>query len=341
MINATSGQGFVGAVTVYVTLDGGPQVIGSVGGGAAAAIGNGVYRYFPAAAETAATQVAAFTFIGIGAIPATVQYPIITAAQQAAVSTATGTGVVPVSQVCSDALTEIRIARAGDVIPAESMTFAFNKFLRLLDLWNADQRAPYAVGFPIFTPTPNLQPHTLGPTGTWTLAQAPIEIKAANLIINTSAGGVPVRMPIRIRDAAWWADQRVRGITSAFALDLYYSRGGPSEAQWPNGSVYLWPVITSTYQIELQLDGLFPSLLLTSAFYMPYGYRDAITLALAVSCCPGFGQTASKDLKDAAMEAKALVFGRNNLSPNLVTQDAGMPSSSHRSRYNYLTGFVE
>jgi hypothetical protein len=72
IITAADGTAFAGSVTVYVTKDAGTQVIGSVGSGAATDEGNGYYTYAPSQAETDG-DLLAFTFIGSGAIPVTVQ----------------------------------------------------------------------------------------------------------------------------------------------------------------------------------------------------------------------------------------------------------------------------
>lgn len=72
MVTAADGTAFSGSVTVYVTGDAGTQAIGSVGSGACTSEGNGYFTYAPAQAETNYDLVA-FTFIGTGAIPATVQ----------------------------------------------------------------------------------------------------------------------------------------------------------------------------------------------------------------------------------------------------------------------------
>ncbi|HVJ82717.1 MAG TPA: hypothetical protein VNC50_16735, partial [Planctomycetia bacterium] len=72
MVSATDGSAFTGAVTVYVTGDAGTQAVGSVGAGACTHEGNGYHTYAPAQAETNYDLVA-FTFIGTGAVPATVQ----------------------------------------------------------------------------------------------------------------------------------------------------------------------------------------------------------------------------------------------------------------------------
>jgi len=72
MVNASTGAAFTGSVTVYITGDNGTQAIGSVGSGVCTHEGNGYHSYAPSQAETNYDHVA-FTFIGTGAIPATIQ----------------------------------------------------------------------------------------------------------------------------------------------------------------------------------------------------------------------------------------------------------------------------
>lgn len=72
MVSSTDGSAFTGAVTVYVTGNGGTQAIGSVGSGVCTHEGNGFHSYAPAQAETNYDHIA-FTFIGTGAVPATIQ----------------------------------------------------------------------------------------------------------------------------------------------------------------------------------------------------------------------------------------------------------------------------
>ena len=72
MVSASDGTAFTGSVTVYVTGDAGSQAIGSVGSGACTHEGNGYHSYAPAQAETNFDLIA-FTFVGSGAVPVTVQ----------------------------------------------------------------------------------------------------------------------------------------------------------------------------------------------------------------------------------------------------------------------------
>jgi hypothetical protein len=117
MITAADGTAFTGTVTVYVTGDNGTQGLGSVGSGVCTHEGNGYHSYAPAQAETNYTHVA-FTYIGTGAIPATVQiYPVAydasgqftvgSHASGAIAAASFASGAVDAAALATDAVTEI------------------------------------------------------------------------------------------------------------------------------------------------------------------------------------------------------------------------------------------
>lgn len=143
MITAADGTAFTGSVTVYVTGNAGTQAVGSVGSGACTHEGNGFHSYAPAQAETNYTHVA-FTFVGTGAIPATVQiYPtaydangradlgaisgsaVSTSSAQLGVNvvnaagTAWGSGAITAASIATDAITAAKIA--ADAIGASEL----------------------------------------------------------------------------------------------------------------------------------------------------------------------------------------------------------------------------
>lgn len=75
MVTAADGSAFTGQVTCFFIIDGGSQTIGSVGSGICTHEGNGFHTYTPIAGETNGDHIA-WTFIGAGAVPATIQvYP--------------------------------------------------------------------------------------------------------------------------------------------------------------------------------------------------------------------------------------------------------------------------
>jgi len=79
MISSTTGDEFTGEITVYVLGDGGTQTLGAVGSGICTHEGHGFHSYAPSQGETNFDHVA-FTFVGTGAITASLQmYPEISA----------------------------------------------------------------------------------------------------------------------------------------------------------------------------------------------------------------------------------------------------------------------
>lgn len=240
-----------------------------------------------------------------------------------------------VLDVIRDALVELGTVAAVDTVSPEDSELGLNRFNALLDEWNTDRQTVYRTTFERFTITANLQPHTIGPSGaTWTVSQRPESIESANLVLNTSTP--PVLMPITLRDAEWWAAQTVPGISTSIPTDLYY------DPAWGNGNVYLWPVPTVAYEIELWLRLVLDSdLALTDTFTMPPGYRKALTLTLAEDLAAPMRAQAAPSTVEAARQARARIFANNTTIPSLRTQDAGMPRGNGRGQYfNWLNGKV-
>lgn len=227
--------------------------------------------------------------------------------------------------IVTDAFQEIGVAGATLEVSAEDLVFGLSKLNRLFDGWTADGQAIYANKLATYTLTPSLNPHTLGPTGaTWTVSIRPDALIAAHLI--TSG----VRMPIRLHDAAWWASVTVPAQTSANPCDGYYA---PS---WPNGQLYLAPVPSAAYSVELLTRVTLAQLALTDTFTLPPGYRDAITLTLAESLCGPLRVEIPQLLPRDAQKARARVFDANTPTPALATADFGL--GARGSTWDFTTG---
>jgi len=120
MVSASDGSAFTGSVTVYVTGDAGSQAIGSVGSGACTHEGNGYHSYAPAQDETNYDLIA-FTFVGSGAVPVTVQvYTAInpvTAVPTAAANAAAVRSELATELARIDVATSTRLASASYTAP--------------------------------------------------------------------------------------------------------------------------------------------------------------------------------------------------------------------------------
>jgi hypothetical protein len=241
--------------------------------------------------------------------------------------------------LCLDAMLEIGAIAPGEAMSAGDGVFVLGKLNRLLDNWNADRAAVYASAFTTYTLVPALSPHTIGPASlidpsldpTWIMAQRPVEIVSASYIL--TGGTVPVYQPINVVDNQWWAGQSVPTLSIAYPSDLYY------QPDWPAGKLYFWPVPSSDWQVELQTRVLLTALALNDTFTLPQGYQDAVTLTLAESIATAYGTQPSPMLRESALKARARIFANNDVTPDLVTRDAGMPGGGG-SYLNWRSGLM-
>lgn len=245
---------------------------------------------------------------------------------------------IPVTarDVCTAALQEFGGVGAGETPSKEDATFALDKLNRLLDNWNADRGTIYAAAFLTFPLTPNLSPHTIGPsqTSTFDVPMRPVSIEDAGLILTNVQPNV--RLGIRLRDAAWWATQTVKSLATTIPTDLYY------EPDWPDGSLFFWPVPTVAYSVELQVRTLLANVDFEDSFSLPPGYRDAITLTLAEMLVTPLGKPMPPQLPAQAAAARARIQSNNQTNPRMTALGSGMPRGRGRldPYYNYLTGNI-
>jgi len=235
---------------------------------------------------------------------------------------------ITAGDLCADALREIGVLNAVDPPSGEDAAFVLSKLNRILDNLNAERQAVYESVFATYTLTPALQPHTIGPTGTFVVTQRPVTIEAANLVDTTVTPNV--RIPLTLRDDAWWASVAVQGLTGTYPTDLVYSPG------WPNGELTLWPVPTTALGLELQSRLVLAEVALTTTFSMPPGYRDMLILTLAEDCIGAYGRPVPSMLPSRAAAARHRVNVNNVQIPVLQTQDSGMPGG--KGYYNWMTG---
>lgn len=234
----------------------------------------------------------------------------------------------------TDALLEIDVYASGETISNEDAEYARRKANYILDAWAARKIYAYNVGFNLYTLIPGLSPHTIGPTSaTFVATQRPVRIEGGSILLATNSPGTDV--PLNIRDDAWWLNQRVKSITSSIPTDLYYS------PDFPNGSLYFWPVPNAAYQVRLEAWVLLTQFAAVGdSANLPPAYRAALMLTLAEALAGPFHATVSPTTAQQAKEARMAVQGNNSKSPRISTQDAGMPKSGRKrgGGFNYITG---
>jgi hypothetical protein len=253
--------------------------------------------------------------------------------------TASNSITVTAFSIITAALQEIGALSPGETPSNEDQAWVLQKLQRLIDRYNAREPMIYNVNFTLFTlnpPANPLDPTTIGPGGDFDVNQRPVKIESIGLILD---GGTPgVELPLNMRDDAWWANNRIKGLTSTLPTDAYYS------PQWPLGQIFFWPVPTASHQVRLetrQVLGEFTAFSGTGGtFSMPPAYWDLIVYELAITCAPSFEREPSQTMLGLWKAANKAVQGNNIQSPRLASDSPTQSNGSGRPDFNFLDGLT-
>jgi hypothetical protein len=238
----------------------------------------------------------------------------------------------PILNVLTNALIEAEWLAQGENPQQEDANFALSKFNDLVDEWAANERYVWAEQFNEYTLTPGLSPHTIGPNNaTFAVAQRPVKLVSAAILIPNGDGTV-TDLPIPVEDADWWANVRIKSLESQIPTHVYY------EPDWPNGSLFFWPIPDQNYQTRLETWSTISQLgNLNTSINLPPAYRKALTLTLAEEL--GGPRSADPTLSKAAYAARSAIWSNNAQSPRISTAQAGMTTGTKRKPdFNFLDG---
>jgi hypothetical protein len=335
MVDAFTGSAYGGAVTVYITIDAGVQAIGSVGSGICTAEGNGYYTYRPTAAETNGTLIA-FTFIGTGAVPATVQVATVTGGQQTALSGVAGSGSILVSDLITQACRRINVIQEGQFPTAPMMEDAFARFNDMIDsVCGNDALLIYTISRAVWTITSTkgtiANPYTVGIGGDININRPTFVPDGAIRYQNTAVTPTLEYPLTSLTDDAWRLIPQ-KDLTSTLPTSAYYN---PTFAA-NFGSLYLWLVPT---QSSLQGVIYYPAQVtrfnaISDTIALPPGYNRFLRDNLAVELASEFRENIPVDptLLQSAAQSKALLKRKNERLSDLSIDAALLPT--HRSLYN-------
>lgn len=230
---------------------------------------------------------------------------------------------------------EIGALAPGETPSDDDQAWILQKLQRLVDQYNARRPMIYNVNFTLFTlnpPSNPLLPTTIGPGGDFDVNQRPVEIESIGLVL---AGTPGVELPLNRRDDDWWANNRIKALTSTLPTDYYYS------PDWPLGQIFFWPVPTASHQVNVrtrEVLGEYTSY--SQAFTLPPAYWNLIVYELAISIGPSFEKEPTPTLLALWKAAIKAVQANNIQSPRLASDSPTQPTGSGRPDFNFLDGLT-
>jgi hypothetical protein len=215
---------------------------------------------------------------------------------------------VPVLTICRNALKGLSVLGSGETMKPADASDVLDALNLILDDWGANPSASYAEVFTTFATTPALNPHTIGPTGTWVLPVRPVKIDGL------SSGGIAI--PVHT-DPGWWLQQSP--LTSAPLMGAFYN------PDVPNGSLYFSGLPSAATSVTLMTRTALAAVLLTASMNLAPGYQNALELTLMEAIVDLFHATLTPNQIARAGKARALIFSNNLRVPSLSVRGLGLP----------------
>lgn len=203
MISATDGSNYSGTVTVYITGDAGTQAIGSVGSGICTAEGQGYYSYRPSQTETNYDLIA-FTFVGTGAITATVQVATVLAAEVAAIQGATTATSISVRKLIQNTLKDLGVLGAGETMSSDDAEDGLVSLNELIDSLATERLISYTITRTVWDLVASQASYTLGVGGDVDIPR-PTSIEQINFQDTSVSPTLEYQLPAPLTDAAYQA----------------------------------------------------------------------------------------------------------------------------------------
>lgn len=251
---------------------------------------------------------------------------------------------VTASQIILDAFGDLNVTQLGDTIatldadnPAAS-TDALRRLNLMLGQWAQNGLTAAAIArvvVPLIAGKGGTaNPYTIGIGGDINVTRPAnsASIVNAGLLFNASSDPVEMRRGVLTNDG--YEGLSVKDMPNTLFTDVYYR---PTYAN-DLGSIYLWPVPTdATNSLVLYLTGelsIFADL--TTTYYVPAGYDDALHYNLAKRLMTPYGRSLP-DVVEMARETFAVVM-RSNVPMSDLANDFSSIGSGRQSTYNALTG---
>lgn len=246
---------------------------------------------------------------------------------------------VTATQVITDASRMLNLYQPGEAIPAADSTDALRFLNLMVGQWaQTGLTIPAEVRFVaplVANKGSSTNPYTIGSGGNLNTTKPPNQdsLVAAGLLLNASTP--PVEIPRALMTDMAYERTRIKDLTSVLFTDVYYLPTFSNSL----GSIYLWPVPTDlTNSLVLYIRaGLSTFADLTTSYFIPDGYDQALYGQLALILAIPFGRTISDDLKTLARESFATIKRSNVHLSDLANDLAQLGGGRRQGSYNIET----
>ena len=227
-----------------------------------------------------------------------------------------------VRDVITEALVMLGVHADGEPLDAVQAAGGLRALNTLIESWQTERLLVYVIDRQTFSLVAGTQTYTLGPGGAWDTtplygagAARPVRIEEANWRDPSTL----LELPVHIMSEGEYHRLRVRNTTGGIVTHLYYSQA------FPLGSVFVWPVPSTTDQMVLWLWHPWVSTnTLDTVVSFPPGYQAMLEYNLAVWLSARYPGTLRPELVTLAADLKGKVKRLNHKSPHMISDAAGV-----------------
>jgi len=222
-----------------------------------------------------------------------------------------------VIDIIKRAMRLIQVIGATETPEAQQATDFLQVLNWMLEEWTVNKTFCYYIENQLFPTVANKQTYIIGPDPLVCDFVTLTPIKITSCFIRDTSPGYNNDWDLESVTSARWNQIFQKAVTSSYPRFFYY------EHSWPNGTLNIWPNPTKAYKINISQWHQFTKFTsLQDVVCLPPGYKDALSLSLAVKMAPEFG----KDVPGIeGMATKALSALRDsNYQPDIMATDSAL-----------------
>ena|SRR5690348_2697986 len=237
--------------------------------------------------------------------------------------------------VINSALRKIGALATGESPTTDESNDSLEVLNDMIDSWNAQRLAIYAVARSVFPLVSGTQVYTLGTGGTFNMAR-PAKIERMSVVTQANSTQ-PLELPIHYMTVGEWQQTPVKNVASTFPFEVWDDQAFPKRnlTFWPTpqdpnvqAAIYAWSPLSSF--ADLVTDYTFPP-----------AYARAIRANLAVELAPEFQvQQLNPLVVQLAVSSLATIKSLNSdLAMEPLRCDLGAVQREGL-QYNWITGGI-